>query len=315
MSPRAAYLPSLLRIVLLGVLVAIVGAPTISEAAPPVKPAPLAGKSVDYAYDGKDVGDPSRAWLGRAYVHPEIAAAPKAPRPLLVFLHGLNTELIKYRWMGGGNEGDVRRFVDELVDADAVEPFILAAPSSVVPSAVGVARTSWPEFDLDGFVQRTEAALAGTATIDRSRIVVAGHSGGGCNDRGGLGRVAQSKLSVHAALAIDVCMDPSFATALAKVRPTTHVVVAYQLLTWSKRPVSAFVRRFQSEVAKAPPSTGVLREIVEERPREPMPHDAMVGLTLRRWLPKLLPPNVCAAPIAGCGTSGTSVPPTATASH
>lgn len=287
---------------LLAWLAPFVAAQTNAYAEPRAKPAPLSGQSYDFAYDGKDVGKPARAYLGRAYVHPTVQADANKPRPLVVFVHGLNSDLIKNRWMGGGNEGDIRRITDELIEAEGAEPFIIAAPSSVVPEAIGVARTSWPGFDLDTFVTLTEARLAGVATVDTSRVIVAGHSGGGCNANGGLATAAQAKLPLHALLAIDVCMDPSFATALAKARPTTHIVVAYQLLTWSKRPVSDFKRRFEQETSNTPAAPGVRRVLVEERPKEPMPHDAMVRLAFRKYLPGLLkePPCAATASVVAC---------------
>ena len=65
--------------------------------AKPSAPAPLPGKTYDFEYDGLDIKHPERAWLGRAYVPPRTAKATK-PVPLVVFLHGLNKALIKYRY-------------------------------------------------------------------------------------------------------------------------------------------------------------------------------------------------------------------------
>jgi hypothetical protein len=251
-------------------------------------PPPLDGTTYDYGHDGRDIGHPERAWLGRAFVHRRAAAAPDKPLPLLVFIHGLNRERIKYRWMGGGNEGDVRRIVSELMEKEAVPPMLVAAPSSVVPEAIFDAMTSWPAFDLDGFVARTAAALRGVATIDKDRIIVAAHSGGGCNVSGGIATAAGASTPVLAALVIDTCMMLDMASRLAKVRPSTHVVVSWQTLSWAKRPFSLFKSRFLDEVQSAPPHPGILRELEHVRPRQPMPHDAMVPLSLQRWLPALL---------------------------
>lgn len=257
--------------------------------APP--PPPLAGETVDYAWDGKDIGHRERAWLGRAFVHEKAAADPAAPRPLVVFIHGLNTERIKYRWMGGGNEGDVRRIVAGLVEQGKIPPVIVAAPSSIVPEAVTNAVTSWPSFDLDGFVERTRAALAGKTTIDPDHIIVAAHSGGGCNARGGIATALRGKTRVFAALVIDTCMLPDLAKELGQVRSDMHVVVSWQTMSWSKRPFDAFRTTFLQGLAEKPPAPGFFRELEHVRPREPMPHDAMVGITLARWLPTLLAPR------------------------
>jgi len=258
----------------------------------PEPPPPLDGATYDYALDPRDAGGAERSYLGRAFVHRLAAADPARPRPLLVFLHGINAELIRYRWMGGGNEGDVRRIASELMETGAAPPFLVAAPSAVVPVATAVARTSWPRFDLDRFIDLTAERLRGVAVIDRARVIVAGHSGGGCNAAGGIATAVQAAATpVHAALVIDVCMDPDVAVPLARARPTTHVVVAWQTLSWAKRPFRDFERAFRRELADHPPAPGVLRELEHLRPTAPMPHDAMVPLTLRRWLPSLLPPD------------------------
>jgi poly(3-hydroxybutyrate) depolymerase len=252
------------------------------------KPPPLEGTSYDYEHNGRELGHPERAWLGRAFVHRRAATTPDKPLPLLVFIHGLNSERIKYRWMGGGNEGDVRRILSGLIETEAVPPMLVAAPSSIVPEAIFNAMTSWPAFDLDHFLSRTSAALKGIATIDPDRIILAAHSGGGCNPNGGIATAVHASAPVLAALVIDTCMTPEVASRLAKARPSTHVVISWQTMSWAKRPISLFQSRFLSDVQSAPPLSGILRELEYVRPKEPMPHDAMVPLSLRRWLPELL---------------------------
>lgn len=264
-------------------------APSKSKKKP--APKPLDGSTIDYAYDARDIGRPERAWLGRAFVHSRAAASPSAPLPLVVFIHGLNTDRIKYRWMGGGNEGDVRRIMSELIESGRVPPMIVAAPSTIIPAAAANAATSWPAFDLDRFLAITAEALRGVASIDMSRVIVAGHSGAGCNSKGGLPAALKGKTRPLAALSIDTCMGPDVATELARAHPATHVIVTWQTLSWAKRPIADFKRAFLSEVAKSPPNAGVLRELEHAKPTEPMPHDAMVGLTLRPWLPQLLAPS------------------------
>lgn len=255
----------------------------------PPPPPPLDGQTIDYAWDGKDIGHPERAWLGRSFVHRTVAADPAKPRPLLVFIHGLNSERIRYRWMGGGNEGDVRRIVANLIEAGKIPPMIVAAPSSIVLASVTNAVTSWPAFDLDRFITHTRNALGGVATIDTTRIIVAGHSGGGCNAKGGMASAISAKNPVFAAFAIDTCMLLDFAEVLAGARSDTHVVVSWQTQSWAKRPFDMFRSRFTSLVKKNPPASGFLRELEHVRVTEPMAHDAMVGITLGRWLPTLLP--------------------------
>jgi hypothetical protein len=249
--------------------------------------ATLPGKTIDYAYDGKDVASPRLAWLGRAYVPPETAKAA-GPVPLVVFLHGLNAALIKHRWMGGGSEGDVRAIVGDLVARGAVAPVVVAGPSSIVASEVTFG-ASWRHFALDNFLTRTSAALQGVVTIDTGRIVVAGHSGAGCSPAGGLETLGQSTARLLAVLSIDTCMTGSLAESLARSDPRTHVVVGYQTITWSNRGFDLFRQVFEREVANHPAAPGVLREIDRQRPAQ-APHDATVALTLARWLPRILPP-------------------------
>lgn len=262
---------------------------TIAKKPPPPPLPALDGTSVEYDYDASDIGRRERAWSGRAFVHRKAAGAPAKALPLLVFIHGLNVEKIKYRWMGGGNEGDVRRIVAELIESGQVPPMLVAAPSTVDPAAASNAMTSWPAFDLDTFLDRTAARLASVATIDKAQIIVAGHSGAGCNVKGGIATALKAKADVLAGLVIDPCMGTDLAKDLAQVRPTLHVVVSWQTQSWD-RPFEDFRRVFQRELKNAPPAAGVLRELTPEKPTRPMPHDAMVELTLKKWLPKLLAP-------------------------
>src|SRR5580704_2173070 len=166
---------------------------TVAKKPPPPPPPPLDGTSYDYGYDGRADGHRERAWLGRVFVHKKAAEATGQSLPLLVFLHGNNGEGIKYRWMGGGSEGDLRRIVSELMESGAVPPMLVAAPSSINPDTMTNAILSWPAFDLDMFLDRTEERLGQAAVIDPGRVVVAAHSGAGCNIRGGLNTAVHAK--------------------------------------------------------------------------------------------------------------------------
>jgi hypothetical protein len=261
-------------------------------AAPPAgADAPLPGQTVDFAWDGRDpsrgIARPDLAWLGRAYVHPRARDAGR-PLPLVVFLHGLNKALIKHRWMGGGQEGDVRRIVGDLMERGAIGPVLVAGPSSVVPAAVSHG-ASWGSFDLDRFIEHTERELKGFATVDRRRVIVAGHSGAGCSSSGGLATLGDAKVRPYAVLSIDTCMGLDLAERLAHLDAGTHVVVSYQSVTWQSRPFAAFEQTFARAAASSPPSPGVLREVDHLAPTR-APHDATVALTFERWLPKLVPP-------------------------
>jgi hypothetical protein len=270
------------------------------KAPPAPPPPPLEGTSYDYDYDGRDVGHPERRWLGRAFVHKKAAALAQQALPVLVFLHGNNGEGIKYRWMGGGAEGDLRRIVSEMIEAGLVPPMIVAAPSSTDPNTMTNAGLSWPAFDLDLFLDRTAERLGTAALIDRSRVVVAAHSGGGCNIHGGLNAAMHPKSGAPlAGMSIDTCMMLDLAKELAHLPRTTHVVVSWQSISWPEREFGAFKTVFLRESKKAPADPGVLRELDFQQPTVPMPHDATVSITLRKWLPRVLAP-----PDAGGGVDG-----------
>jgi pimeloyl-ACP methyl ester carboxylesterase len=240
------------------------------------------------------------------FLHQLVTAAPRQPRPLVVFIHGTNAQLIKYRWMGGGREGDVRRIVAEMMESQTIEPVIVAGPSSVEPAAIVNARTSWPSFDLADFVDRLERSLGGLATIDRTRIIVVGHSGGGCNPKGGIATAARGPLAPLAAIAVDTCMDPEVGIELARARPETRVIVTWQTQGWLRRPFDLFVKAFRRECEGDGHGPAAGRVLDHLRVTEPMPHDAMVPLTLRKWLPLLLAP----ARRAGTGQPDAASPAT-----
>jgi hypothetical protein len=270
---------------------------TVAKKPPPPPPPPLEGTSYDFDYDGRDVGHPERAWLGRVFVHKKAAATAGQSLPVLVFLHGTNAEGIKYRWMGGGQEGDLRRMISEMIEAGQVPPMLVAAPSSIDPNTITNAMTSWPAFDLDVFLDRAAARLGNAAVLDRGRVIVAGHSGGGCNPKGGLVAALRAKgTPVLGGMSIDTCMLTDEAYALVHLRPTTHVVVSWQSISWDSRAFADYKGLFKRELKKNPAPPGVLRELVFEQPTVGMPHDAMVGISLKKWLPKLLGPGTPPVP-------------------
>ena len=270
---------------------------TVAQKKKPPPPPPLDGTSYDYDYDGKADGHPERRWLGRVFVHRKAAALSGQALPVLVFLHGLNGEKIKYRWMGGGQEGDVRRIASEMMEAGTIPPILVAAPSSIDPSTIANAGSAWPSFDLDNFLDRTIERLGATAVVDRGRVIVAGHSGGGCNIRGGLASALRApNTPVLAGFSIDTCMLLDLAKDLAHTRPTTHVVVSWQSISWPEREFTGFANYFKREVKKSPPAEGVLRELDYEQPNVPGVHDAMVQITLRKYLPRILGPGEPPAP-------------------
>ncbi len=255
------------------------------KAAKKDEPKPLPGKTIDFDYDAKDVGTPSRAYEGRIFVH-ERASAVDAPLPLVVFIHGLNKARIRFRWMGGGEEGDVRRIVSDLIDEGKIRPVLLAAPSSIQPDAVAEG-SSFPIFDFDKFLELTEQNLDGVAKIDETRIIVAGHSGAGCSSNGGIVAAVRAKHVPFSVISIDTCMGVDLAKALGSAPPSTHVVVTWETVSWD-RAFDAFTATFQKTLADNPADEGVLRAL-DKLPALPRAHDATVGQTFAKYLPKLVP--------------------------
>lgn len=300
-SPRARrwhrQLTRVLGVAGLGSLLALAAIAT-SGAAPPGAPpkaakdtkgdAPLAGETVDYPYDGG--GKARLAWEGRAFLHEKALERAKKGEalPLVVFLHGLNKALIPHRWMGGGNEGDVRRIVSALIESGALPPLIVAGPGSISKEAVG-GTASFAELDTDVFIERTEAALSGRARIDPARIVVVGHSGAGCSQNGGIVAALHGKRAILGIGSIDTCMGGDLARQLASAPARTHVVATWQDASWSKRPFELFSATFKKESANHPPARGALREL-DHLPALPRAHDATVGQTFEKWLPRMLVP-------------------------
>jgi hypothetical protein len=80
-----------------------------------------------------------------------------------------------------------------------------------------------------------------------------------------------------------------FAEVMGNARSDMHVVVSWQTQSWVKRPFGEFNTLFTKTVKKNPPALGFLRELQHERVTVPSAHDAMVGITLERWLPQLVP--------------------------
>jgi hypothetical protein len=243
---------------------------------------PIHGKTIDFEYDGMDVRSPSRAYTGRVFIPAKVLEQGKAV-PVIVFFHGLNRALTPHRWMGGGNEGDIRRIILDMVDAGDIPPVIVAGPGSVEPAAVSGGE-SFPFFDVDKFVYLSRKAIAGIAEIDEARVIVTGHSGAGCARTGGVASGVIAKAPPYAIISIDTCMNAALAEGLAMANPSTHVIAAYQGGAW-ERDFDVFRAVFDDLVAKHPANPGIMR-LMDELPTNF--HDYTPTLTYQKWLPALL---------------------------
>jgi hypothetical protein len=144
-----------------------------------------------------------------------------------------------------------------------------------------------PGFDLDAFVDATAAAVLTTSPdvrIDRSRVVVVGHSGGACNPTGGLLAVAKRSaragaITPMALVESDGCVDSYVADALKLAPEATRVMVFWQTWMWPRR-----FDVFRQLMATRP---GTLLEEVKV-PQDAGAHDKALDAVLSRALPLLL---------------------------
>lgn len=242
------------------------------------------GRTIDVIDDEHDTRHFDEASTARLFVPREALGAREVARPLVVFLHGVNPDHTRFRFVGGKpEEPDVRIVIARLVARGVVPPLVLGAPTTIVACEIPVAL--WPSFDLDRFVERSVRALRPVAAIDLERVVVVGHSGAGCNATGGLmSAVAGTSLRLRGVLSIDTCMAETDARIASVVAPETDLIVTWQPLTWT-RPFDAF-----SALVRAASEGAPGRRLLEEfrPPSHANAHNAMVELTLEKHLAAVL---------------------------
>ncbi len=239
--------------------------------------------TVTFPYQDAKLLAPGEKNGGLAYLAKGVEGADE-PVPVVVFLHGLNDRGLVHFWYGLQNY-DLRPLVDDIVATGKVRPFVLAAPSQTVRATA--LSTIWTDFDLDTFLDATEAALPAGVAIDRDAIVVVGHSGAGCNPSGGLlglfsPFVAAKPIGVVAA---DVCYDASTGATLGAMPVGTQVVAYYQPFTWW-RDLDQFRAAFDKQIDREP---GRMGSIVIEQKNSADPHNVILERALRETLPALLP--------------------------
>lgn len=120
------------------------------------------------------------------------------------------------------------------------------------------------------------AALCGAGKLDRSRVVVVGHSGAGCNVAGGILAESVRRSKRLALVDVDGCLDETIITPLTEASGSTPVHFFWQR-TWP-RPIA--------QLESACPACKV-EEITD--PGAGAPHAAIRPEVLRRVLPELLP--------------------------
>jgi hypothetical protein len=242
-----------------------------------------AKRNVTFSYEDSVLLQPGEKNGGLAYLTDGVGKDEESAA-LVVFLHGLNDFGPVHFWYGLSNT-DLRPIADEIVASGKVRPFVLAAPSQTRHASVPT--EMWADFDLDEFVFATEAALPDGVTIDPDAIVVVGHSGGGCNPKGGLLGTLSPFVHTQPAgiVAVDNCFDPQAGTILGSAPPGTPVWVFYQPFTWW-RDFDLFRGAFEKELDRVPGRQGT---IVVETKNGNDPHNQILERALREALPALLP--------------------------
>ncbi len=235
-----------------------------------------AGATVTFPFEDERWLSAGQKNGGAAYVSDRASGEV----PLVVFLHGVNESRRLHPRLSDGDD-DLRKLVDALVATGRTTPLVLAAPTHSKDATF--AETIFPGFDLDAFVEATRAALPSGVRVDRSRVVVIGHSGGACNPTGGLLAAAKRKggLTPLALVESDGCMDAYVTEALRQAPESTRVLVYWQTWMWP--------RRFEAFRQLMAPRTGVTLEVITGL-TDANAHDRMPELVLARALPSLLAP-------------------------
>ncbi len=143
---------------------------------------PLFEYGVTFAYQGEEA---------KVWAHPRAANA--GPRPLVVYLHGINASGYKHSSLdelaGKTTKGTpawvhVGKLAQKLIDDGLVTPMIMAAPTNGSDAP-------WGKFDLPSFVNMVEQKCRDQGVeIDLDQVSLAAHSGGGGYPGRGLNKIA-----------------------------------------------------------------------------------------------------------------------------
>src|SRR5439155_1057137 len=130
-----------------------------------------------------------------------------------------------------------------LVDAGAVPPLVVAGPSQTRdgddPTKLFVS------LDLDAFVDAVGATLAPLQRVDRSRVVVVGHSAGSCHPHSAAYAALDAKrFHLRALFAIDGCLSRESGELLAATHDADAVIATYETWAW-ERDFDAFTLGWQ----------------------------------------------------------------------
>jgi hypothetical protein len=244
-----------------------------------------AGKSFDFAFHDDEFLLPRQHGGGRAYVPKQVNA--DEPVPIVVFLHGVNRFNQLHMWLGRGPD-DLRARLDTWIARGDLPPAVLAAPSQTRDALWP--GTLWTGIDLDEFVTAAERAMAGRARISRDHVIVAGHSGAGCNVDGGLLKIAADRGAIRpmGIVALDTCLDAGVGEALAQASEFTRIAAYWQSVVWNRK-VADFAIGFELTRAESTPGTDWFSHV---DPIGRWPHDALVAPSLLQAISVLVGPSV-----------------------
>ena len=232
------------------------GAATIIALSYVIGGRPLAVGNYFFPYHDAQYLGAGQSLGGQAYVPPGARDGAR----LLVYLHGNNDGGLMHGGMGATDTAyDLRK----LVPSDT----IVAAPSQTRNASGGAL---WANFDLDEFVAAVEAATG--ATIDRSRVILMGHSGAGCSAIGGLLSPLRT-IKPQLVAVVDVCAGSVYGDLFGKLGEQVPVHVYYQTRSW--------LRDFAG-FAAALKGRATMEEIVP--PSGTNPHDAIVPIAVSKVL-------------------------------
>lgn len=218
---------------------------------------------------------------GAAALLPEDVPSGTAV-PLVIFLHGTNSSGEPHLWLGGGGR-DLRPIALRLMKERKVRPFVVAGPSQTKSAAL--ARSLWGGFELEAFVSDVIAATQDAVRIDPRQIIVAGHSGAGCNATGGLATQfwTAARVMPLALASIDPCLDEEMGGAFAGRPAEVPLLVWWQSAIWAREPEAFWVALVANK-----PSDRIDR-MTRLPAHGPNPHDAIVPLAFEKMLRELLP--------------------------
>lgn len=240
---------------------------------------------VTFPFDDVHLLDRAHHDAGAVWVTPN--ARPGARLPLYIYLHGLNRDRVLHRWMHGSH-WDMRTIVGPMTMEGIVGPMAVVVVATTGDSAQAAA-TIYPRMNVPALVDSADRALGPSGFhIDRSRVTFSSHSASGCEMGNGL-YAAVGSPAVQTVFDIDCCMDARFGRALATAPPWQRVIAVYQDYMWRNgRSFESFTSTFTRLSSL---SANPMNRVLEHYTMAGIDvHNDIVPVTLRRWLPALVPP-------------------------